>query len=133
MITLNLLPQSDKKELKLLNIYLLIKNIIFLSITGILFLTTALLTARIIMQNYFISLVDQNYLNVIMGKFSLQDVKKFNQEIKGLSDIQKDFTPWSHILADITSLVPEGVYLQSLKIKTDKQMSISGIAEKRNN
>ena len=134
MITLNIIPEEKKKELKMISFYLMVKNIIYLILTVVIVVATLLLSTKIILQNQFNNTVGQNYLTSSPSSFISNEIKKFKQELKESKDIQKNFIPWSHLIINLEKLSNDGIKFNLIEIsQEDKEMSIRGTAKTRNN
>lgn len=131
MITLNLIPESEKQEIKLLNIYLAIKSIVFIFIFTLIISTIILLTAKIILNNYLIKIVNENTLNTTHVDISGAKIKKINIEIQQVKRIQEEYRPWSLVLHKINRLIPQGVVLSELETLPSGEFKMVGFAEKR--
>lgn len=130
MITLNLIPQKEKHELKLLGLYLATKNIIFLTLFGIIIIAIVLLGAKFVLQDYFNKVVDENYLSAGIGKFTISEIKIFKQDLKEIIKIQKDYQSWFNFFTAFNKLVSQGIAIDTLDISKN-QIKISGISKNR--
>jgi len=132
MITLNLIPEQTKKELKLVDIYIMIKNIIYLILTGIIFIAIILLATKFVLQNHFNQTMSQNYLTAGLHSFTSSEIKKFKQELIVVKEIQDNFVPWSHLIINLEKISNEGVTITSLDIaREDLIVTIKGVADQR--
>ena len=131
IITLNLIPPQQKKELKLLQIYIYLKNIIFIILVGVILIAVTLLLAKIILQNNFNKTINQTYLTVGIAKFSNLEIKEFNQRLKQVEEIQGQYLPYLNFLFTFTDLVPKEVTLQKLNLNDKLMLQINGLADTR--
>lgn len=131
IITLNLIPPQQKKELKLLQTYHYLKNLIFLALIGTILIAVILLIAKIILQNNFNKTINQTYLAVGLAKFSNLEIKKFNQDLKELKEIQKQYFPWLNFFLSLSKIVPEEITLQKLNLDDKATVQIKGVAKTR--
>ncbi len=132
MISLNLLPPEEKKQVSTQKYYLFIKNeLIFLLIISLLliiisFSSRIILTKHLIQANEEISLV-----NPIQMK-SRQEIMSYNNKLQELKKIQKEFIPWSNIIWKIFNEIPTGITIDSLVLKQESgNMIIEGLAVTR--
>jgi len=93
MITLNLIPEKEKKELQMLNTYIAIKNFMLVILAGFIISSTMLLIGKIILLNHFTYAVSSNVLGTIPIKISNSEIKNLKKEIDAVSQIQKDHMP----------------------------------------
>jgi len=137
MITINILPQKDKKELKLLNAYITIKNIVFillLGVIGVIFISTTLLMAKVVLQNHFnTTIVNQNYLTASLRRFSTDEVRSFNQLLSTITEIQLDYKEWSKVLLNINSIINNGMTIKNINLNKNGKMILVGVAQTRKN
>jgi len=131
MITLNILPPKNKKELKVIDILIGVKDTIMLIFFGIMLSSISLLGAKFLLQNHFNSTINQNYLNGVLGKYSIKEIQEFNQEISASQEIQSNFTPWSITLMQIANTANDGIIFRKLQILNKNEVLIAGIANKR--
>lgn len=133
MLHLNLLPAEIKQETETKRIYSLTKRIF-----GVLILLTV--AASIIFVGAKIFVIND------FKKFAREDqpakktdnqdyaakIKAINEELAAVTQIQKEFTPYSGLVADITGRVPSGISLSLLKIDgAEKTVRMSGRAKTR--
>jgi Tfp pilus assembly protein PilN len=132
MITLNLLSEDLKKKNKIRRIYIAFKKISCVLILVLLLVSLSLLFSKIIMQNYFNTIVEQTTLVTKNSQGFNNKVKEINYSVNYLSQIQNDFTAWTVILKDITERMPNNITLSSLKLNKDgKSIIIKGRAATR--
>ncbi|MFA6410368.1 MAG: PilN domain-containing protein [Candidatus Buchananbacteria bacterium] len=131
MTSLNLIPPEKKEELRLAQLYKVIKDLIIL----ILFITTIvaiiLSLTKLLLQNYFTQVVEQTTMTTKYANIFNGDLKKFNQYVAAVDKIQKDYTPWPKFFIKFSSLVPDGIKIYSLTIN-DTKILITGLAQSRN-
>jgi len=133
MITLNLISIIQKKELKLLRVFIILKNVIIYLLLFTILAAIVLLFSKLILQNNFNQVIADFNLNNQTGTIFTQDIKQFNSKIRDVEKIQKDYTPWSEYLVFLTNLVPDDVVLHSISIDKEKEhIEISGRAKNRN-
>lgn len=132
MITLNLIPTGDKQELRLLRIFLAVKNIISLSLVGIITIATGLIFAKVFLQNYFTHIAASSMKTSVSSTlFSTNEIQSLQQEINTIKKIQADYIPWSQVLLELSARIKDGITLSDLRISADGQTEISGIARTR--
>lgn len=134
MITLNLISQELKKEIKLRHIYKLIKKINYILIIISLTMASILLVARIILQNNFNKIVEQTTLVTKNNQGYNNKVRQINEKINFVSQIQNDFILWSNLIEQLAKITPNGINFYALKINLEqKEIIIKGKAAYRDN
>lgn len=132
MILINLLPKSVKKELNQKIILAAIKNISGLILVAIIFIGIILLCAKIVSLNNFNAAVEQ--ITLISKEYGgiNQEIRKVNEKIISISEIQKEYIIWSDFLKKFIPLIPDNVVINYLSIsKPSKNIFLKGIAETR--
>lgn len=132
MITLNLIPDKVKKDLKIYNAYIATKNIIFLALTGTIIIAITLLGAKYVLNNYFNKTVNENYLNVGIGKFTITEIREFKQDLREIIIIQNEYRSWLDFLSIFSNLVNNGVLIESITADKQGQVNLAGTAADRN-
>lgn len=132
MITLNLISPLQKKELRLLRVFIVIKNVIIYLLLFLILAAMVLLLSKMILQNNFNKIVADYNLNTRTGQIFSQDIKRFNQKLKTIQLIQADYVSWSEFLVDLTNLTPDEILLHTITIdKNTENIQISGRAKTR--
>lgn len=132
MITLNLIPPLQKKELRLLRVFIVIKNVIIYLLLYVTVAAIILLCAKLILQNNFNQVVADYNLNNRTGQLLGQEIKQFNQKLINIQTIQADYTAWSEFLISVNELLPNDVVLYNITLdKQTKEIQISGRAKTR--
>jgi len=140
MITINLIPTDKKEEVRLSEIYIVIKNLIVLLLLLTTIVAIILLASKMILQNTFNRIVSEATLTTKYGSIFNVDIKNFNQQLKAVEKIQKRYIPWTDFIVNFVGLVPENVSLNNISLniegtKNDKESAnefvISGTARTR--
>ncbi|MBU1164074.1 hypothetical protein KKA15_00755 [Patescibacteria group bacterium] len=132
MITLNLISPVQKKELKLIRAFLILKNVIIYLLLFLILTAIILLFSKLILQNNFNRVIAEFNLNNQTGTIFTQDIKQFNQKIKVIESVQNSYISWSEPIVYWLNLMPKNVVLNSLIINKEKQIiQISGRALNR--
>lgn len=130
MINLNLIPPIKKQEIRLTQIYVIIKNLIIL----LLFLTIAvaitLLLTKMFLQNHFNNIVAQTTLTPRYANIFNKEFKEFNERLKAVKEIQKDHFYWTNFFVKFSKLMPDGLVLNNLIINNNKIL-LAGSAKLR--
>jgi len=131
MITLNLIPESIQKEVKTLDFYISLKNIVFLLLATTAFLSILLLIAKLSLQNYFYNSIANNNLHINVGKYSTSEIKKFNQQITEINKINDQYTQWAQVIAKTSNAAHEGIVFDEIRIDEKRNFFLTGIAKTR--
>lgn len=132
MITLNLIPKEQKKEIKIKRINELVKKT---SSIIILFCVTAaivIFAAKIILKKHFADVVEQTSLIVKNNQSYDDKINNINSKIETAANIQKGRKEWSFIVEDLANNTAEGILLSSLAFDGQK-IAIKGNAKFRDN
>lgn len=135
MIRLNLLSEKSKQEVRQQRLFVLflktelILTLLIIAGGAIFFTAEKMLSASVLKLSGETSRI----IKVSGDTYGLE-VKKINESLAAVSDIQKDFIPYSRLLKNISALTPDGVSLTYLKINTPtKAIKIRGRAILREN
>jgi len=124
MLTLNLVSQELKEEIKSRHLYALLKKMNFILTIIIIIIAIILLSAKIILQNNFNKVVEQTtLLTGNSGKKYADKVRKINARLQTVSQIQNERVPWSRLVEALAEITPGGVALSYLKLD-EKNMSV---------
>jgi Tfp pilus assembly protein PilN len=132
MLTLNLVSQELKEEIKSRHIYELFKKLSLILIIVVIIIAIILLTAKLILQNSFNKIVEQTTLVTGSSKGYADKVRKINSKINIVAQIQDEYIAWSRLLESLAKITPNGVMFYSIKINREKAlMEIKGRADTR--
>lgn len=130
MITLNLLPPAKKQELRLTQLYIAVKNLIILILFLTIITAIALLLTKMTLQNYFNKIVSETTLTTKYANIFNKDIREFNQQIKAVEKIQKDYIPWTKFFINFNKLIPDNIGIDNLSLNGN-QILITGLAKNR--
>ncbi len=130
MLSLNLVSQGLKKEIKLRRIYSLLNSFSFILVIVVVVLAIILSIAKLILENNFNRIVEQTTLITRNSQGYNNKVRIINSKIAAVSQIQGEFSVWSPLLSNLAENVPDGVTFSYLKIDGGK-IKIKGIATTR--
>lgn len=141
MIILNLLPPTQKGEIKKMAMFSLLENLIAGLFIAASVVTIIFLISKNILQNNLAYLIEKTAglpreaveLNV--------KIKKLNSKLKTVSSVQNNFTKWSTFLINVNQLIPEKIQITNLEItpqgpadeSAKNLLKITGEAAKREN
>ena len=121
MLTLNLISEELKKEIKLRHLYLFIKKINLSLIIITIVIVIILLVAKTILQIKFNDIVDQTTLVTKNNQGYNNKIKNINSKIDFVEKIQNNFIPWSNLLKTIANITSKDIGLYYLKINFEEQ------------
>jgi len=121
MLTLNLISEELKKEIKLRHLYLFIKKINLTLIIITIVVAIILLVAKTILQVKFDNIVGQTTLVTKNNQGYNNKVKNINDRIDFVEKIQNNFIPWSNLLKTVAEITPGDINLYYLKINFEGQ------------
>jgi len=121
MLTLNLISEELKKEIKLRHLYLFIKKINLTLIIITIIAAIILLAAKTILQAKFNDIVDQTTLVTKNNQGYNLKIRDINSRIDFVEKVQNDFVPWSSLLKTIADITPNDISLNYLKINYEKK------------
>jgi len=127
-MSINLLPEKEKKEVSLLNFYVALKNILFLILFGIIISSIILLSGKIILLRHLTEFISRYDTPL---SFSQGEIQQFSKKMKSIESIQKEYVPWSRFLVRIQEIIPEGVTLESLHADSGGLLEMKIFAQDR--
>ena len=134
MLTLNLIPQQLKKEIKLKQIYKMLKRMNCFIIIAMAIIAITLLIAKLIMQNHFNNVVEQGALITKSSQTYNAEARDINLQISQTKQIQSGFIEWSLLLENLTAKIPEDISLSNVKLSVNPNLiNIKGLAKTRDN
>lgn len=122
MLTLNLISEELKKEIKLRHIYGFIKKINLTLIIIAIIIAIILLVAKTILQLKFNNIVEQMTLVTKTNQGYNNDIREINNKLNFVAKIQNDFIPWSNIIKEIADITPKDINLYYLKLNSEEQI-----------
>jgi Tfp pilus assembly protein PilN len=130
MITLNLIPPIKKHELRLAQLYLVIKNLIIFTLFITVIVGIVLLASKMILQNHFNKMVAESTLTTKYANIFNKDIKEFNRQLNTVETIQKDHVAWTNFFIKFSPLVPDDIGIYNLSLDKDK-IVLTGLAKTR--
>ncbi|MFH1583010.1 MAG: hypothetical protein ABIB72_01680, partial [Candidatus Falkowbacteria bacterium] len=121
MLTLNLISEELKKEIKLRHLYLFIKKINLTLIIITIVVAIILLAAKTILQVKFNNIVDQTTLVTKNNQGYNTKVRDINSRLDFVEKIQNGFIPWSNLLKTVAEITSSDIGLNYLKINFAEQ------------
>ncbi|MFA5359413.1 MAG: hypothetical protein WC349_00425 [Patescibacteria group bacterium] len=134
MLTLNLISEELKKQIKLRHLYLFIKKVNLALIIITIFIAIILLIAKAILQVNFNNIVEQTTLVTKNNQGYNNKIKEINSKINFVEKIQGGFVPSSNLLKTIADVTSKNINLYYLKINfLEQTIKIKGRANLREN
>jgi len=134
MLTLNLVSQELKQEIKLRNIYKIFKRMGYIIVFITLVIAICLFSAKTILKKNLSIISEQTSLVKSTNSGYNIKVKKINSQLNSVINIQKDFNKWSAALKYITDKCPAGIKMSYIKINKDSaSIKIGGKSDTREN
>lgn len=132
MIThLNLLPPSQKQELKRTRTFLLIHEVVLFIFIAVALGSALLFTARALLEHKFREVV----LEQVPGKTKVtkinRDIHDLNQRLLTLNQLTSKTYQWSPMLIELTEKTPANIRLLALEMDAKGIIKIRGSAKTR--
>lgn len=132
MLSINLISEKLKREIKLKHAYNLLKKINYVLIILTILVSASILTAKIILQNNFNKIVAETTLVTKTSQPFNTRVKAINLKIATIGQIQDEYMPFTYLLGNIASNTPPGITYSQISINKDSQtIKIRGNADSR--
>lgn len=128
MLLINLLPQETKKELKLLNIYGLIKKIIFLIILMTIFITAIIVFGKILLKTQ----INTSSLVVYNKNNTSDNISAIQKQVEMAKTIESSEPNWPKTIESVLASIDPSISVLSMKIDKDSSsIEITGVAKTR--
>jgi len=124
MLTLNLVSQELKQEIKLKLVYNLLKKMDYVLIIIAVIVAIILSVAKLILQNNFNKIVAQTTLITKNNQGYNSKVREINSRLNFTAQIQNDFIAWSKVIENLAKLTPDNITFSLIKIDKTKQSII---------
>lgn len=131
MITINLIPSKQKAELRLFSFYIVLKKTILLILFSIIVIAIVLLATKIILQDYFTTMISESSQSISISKLTSPKIKEFKNELIKIGEIQKNYYAWTKFFIKFNDLVDNGITIEQLMISRDGELKIACAAKKR--
>lgn len=132
MLSLNLVSQELKQEIKLRRVYALIKKINLVLIFTTAIVASVLLMAKFVLQNSFNDIVEQTTLVMKNSHAYNNKIRQINSQLNTVAQIQGDFISWSKLLEKLANETPADIVFSFVKIDKESQtIKIKGKAATR--
>lgn len=131
---LNLLSPEKRQHLKRMINFQFTKNLLEVLVFFLSIICISLLGGQWTLEDYFNKLAD--HVVTVSNRYgeSNQQIKTINQQIKQIEIIQKEYHDWTPYLAELSSIVPTGITLNTLSLDQNSgELTLTGDAQTRNN
>ncbi|KKQ61330.1 MAG: hypothetical protein US81_C0007G0010 [Parcubacteria group bacterium GW2011_GWE2_38_18] len=132
MITLNLISQESRREIKLKRIYDLLKSTYLTLLILAILVSMMFLIARIVLQQNFNNVVSQTTLITKNSQEYNSKIREINSKITSINQVQNEFIPWSNVLLELSEKSPSDISLTFLQVNQERNsIKIKGTAGTR--
>jgi len=132
MITLNLISQELKDEIRLKHAYGLLKKIIYILFLILIVSSSCLLAAKFVLQNNFNRIVNETSLITKNTQSYNQKVREINAKFASVSQIQNEYAAWSLLVGELAAVTPDDITFSFVRInKDDSSIRIVGNSKTR--
>lgn len=136
--SLNLLPPERKKEIQRTGILLLVHEIILFVFIAVIFGSSLLLGARLILEQRFREIVIENVPGATKITYLNRDVLNLNKRLGTLEEISSKSPFWSDLMLEIVTHTPPQINYKSLNLLDTsinlldtRTINLSGTAQTR--
>lgn len=134
MLTLNLISNEQKKEIKMKRLYESFKKNLFILFVLTCLMAIIFLLSKLILQNEFINIVQQTSIITKNSRGFDNKISGINHQINAALSIQNNYKAWSPLIKDIAEKTPADITLNLIAINGDgKAVQIKGTAKYREN
>lgn len=119
MLSLNLVSDELKREIKLRHIYKLIRKIGYVLIFITVIIAVVLTAAKTTLKKNYLKIVEQTSLVNVANQSYSSKVKEINSRVNTISETQKDYIYWTNLLKYLSEKTPDKITLSFMKINKD--------------
>jgi len=129
---LNLISEESRREIKLRHISEIMKRINFNVLILAILLAAIFYFSNIIFKNYYQRLTQQSNLIISDSLSGNSQAKEMSGRLDYIDGLQKEFTPWSFALEEISKITNQEIVFYSISFnKKDNLAILRGLAESR--
>ena len=114
MITLNIIPENLKRELKFRQFYQSFKKFLAVMFLFTVFYSISMLGALYIIQQHFIDTTFKTNLIIKSTENYTSKVKNINSQLNAIESIQVNFIKWSSLIKYLVDKTNNGIDLSRL-------------------
>ena len=132
MITLNLLPPTQRAEIKKERIFSVIESSLCIFLIILIFIALVLFFARKTLENNLKELSSQDIKTTSEISILNEKIQEINETLEVADEIQKKTKNTSPFILEFSKTIPQGVLINSFQINTkDNSVNIKGWAKTR--
>lgn len=128
MITLNLLPEQEKKQIQKWNLFLEIKNSLSLLLLGTAVSAIMMFIGKFTLLQFLTKITPQDDIPIIHER---NEITQLNKTLKRVKSIQDEYIPWTIIITQLSTRINQDIAISRLEIHNDGRMTLNGIAKTR--
>lgn len=132
LLRLNIIPEEYETRFRVRRIYITARQLMMILIIYMLLLASLLLLARFILQREFTRIVNETSLVTADNRALERKVDTLNDFVKSISVVQNKHIAWTPIMLNVSEATPPGVILNNIVFDSEKNGTISGTANTRN-
>ncbi|MFH1456873.1 MAG: hypothetical protein ABIF17_02020 [Patescibacteria group bacterium] len=134
MITLNLITDKIKKELRREKIFSIIHDILLIFLFTVTINSIFIFISYRILEDNFKKIQAQRDLISMTNQPFNMEVADINRRMQKIRNIQNEYTKWSDILYEINNLIPTGIKIEQMQLNSEANtFNITGTAILRAN
>ncbi|MCU0679044.1 MAG: hypothetical protein MUC28_01180 [Planctomycetes bacterium] len=132
MLTLNIIPDTLKKEIEFRTVYRLTKNFLAWFIIALVIYSIIILAALYFLEQHLAeTIVQANLITKNTGNYT-NKVKNINNQLNAISNVQGEFVKWSSFLEKFSSSINDDIALSRLSLdRNQNTIYLSGTARTR--
>ncbi len=132
MITLNIIPEKNKKDIALKRIYKSLKNLLFFIIILLLIYSILFLAAKYILQKHYINTIQETTLVTKSTENYSNKIAEINKQLNSIQEIQNQTVNYSYLLEYLMQNINKNINFSRIKIvKNDNKISFAGKSDTR--
>jgi Tfp pilus assembly protein PilN len=132
MITLNLTTEQIKKDLLSDKIFCLANDILLIILFTVVVNAIFVFISHKTLENNFKKIQAQHNLITLKNQPFDLEIAGINRDMDKIDKIQKQYTKWSEILAEINKLIPSGIKIKQMNLNAlNKSFNVVATAELR--
>ena len=134
MLTLNIISQELKKEIKLKAIFQLLKKSLSILIIIISIYAIVILIAKLILQIHFVRTIQETTLVTKSTENYSKKVKDIDKQLNYIGNIQNEAIDWSYLVEYIAQNTKDDIKFSQIKLdKENETVYLRGKADTREN
>jgi len=132
MLSLNIIPDEIKKEIKLFNILTIVKNYFYIIFIFLCIYSCVFLIFKLALINHFNETVDRSNFISKKTEDNSNKIRGVNSLLNSVERVQNDFVAWSNLLSYVGQITDDAISMKQIKVsKTEGTIILSGNAATR--